>query len=155
MITILYTNSDQVLNTIGLSSDDLADSFFVARDFNRLLSVDLFTWLPTHAAINIPTGTPAASDQAQFNSDCLSLYCTYFCASKVLDATLAIMVKESDGQSEYNRFSSLDFAALSKETQQQAGYYRHLLLDAIHDPGAAVHTQQLTVVAPTYDPVTG
>lgn len=155
MVPILYTDSDKILSTLGLSSEDLADTFFQARDLERVLSVDLFTWIPSHSTIYLMPGSAAPTEQAQFNSDCLVLYCTYFCAFRVLDGILGIMSKESDGQNEYSRFGSLDFTKLVTTAQHQAGYYRQLLLKALSSSGVAVRVPQSTVVTPTYDPVTG
>jgi hypothetical protein len=155
MIPLLYTDSGRVLGTVGLSSEDISDDFFKNKDLERVLSVDLFTWLPTHATVYVEPGALNPPALAKFNSDCLVLYCNYFCASKVLEAVLAIMTKESDGQNEYNRFANIDLSKLANEAKQQAGYYRQTLLAALQAPNVAVRVTQAKAVQPTYDPVTG
>ena len=155
MIPITYTDSDRVLGVVGLSSEDISDEFFTARDLPRILSVDLFTWLPNHATLYVEPGTLNPEPQAQFHSDCLTLYCSYFCASKILDAVLGIMARESDGQSEYARLGTLDLRKLSKDMESLAGYYRQTLLKSISAANTSVRVPQSTVVTPTYDPVTG
>lgn len=154
MIPILYTDSDQVLSTIGLTPDDISDEVLNSKDLEKVLSVDLYQWLSTHSTIFKST-TAVATSAERFQSDCLELYCTYFCAAKVLEMALLIFMKESDGQNEYNRFGSLDFNRLKAEVMQQAGYYRQTLLTALSSETAAVRVPQFTVVAPSYDPVTG
>lgn len=155
MIQLTYTDSDRVLGVVGLTFEDLSDEFFEKRDLTRILSVELFLWLPTHSTIYIDPAMVAPTAQAQFNSDCLTLYCTYFCASKILDAALSIPIKETDGVNEYNRFASIDLRALSKDINSQATYYRQVLLTAISSANVSVAVAQSTVITPTYDPVTG
>ena len=64
------------------------------------------------------------------------------------------MTKESDGQNEYNRFSSVDLKQLAKDTYAHADRYKQILLNAL-SVSVPSRVQQSTVVTPTYDPVTG
>lgn len=155
MIALIYTDSDRVLGTLGLSSEDIEDDFFKSKDLARKLSVDLYTWLPNHSDYYVEPGTLNPPADKQFHSDCLILYCTYFCGIRVLDGILSIMAKESDGQNEYSRFGLINFDKLSKDFTSQAGYYRQTLLNAIKSLNVATRVAQSAVVAPTYDPVTG
>ena len=152
MTPVLYTDSTRILSVIGLTADDIPEAFFDQSDIERALRVDLYTWIPTHAS-QFVAQWDAATEEARFQSDCLVLYCTYFCAGKVLEGVLGIMVKETDGQSEYNRFASLDFKQLAKDLEEKAARYQQLLLSTLQTP--VVQVSQMTVVAPTYDPVTG
>lgn len=152
MTTVLYTDSTRILSVIGLTAEDIPETFFDQSDIERALRVDLYTWIPTHATQFIAQWNNA-TEQARFQSDCLVLYCTYFCAVKVLEGVLGIMVKETDGQNEYNRFSSLDFKQLAKDLEEKASRYQQLLLSTLQTP--ATQISQLTVITPTYDPVTG
>ena len=156
MIKVLYTDSDRVLGVLGLTSEDISDEFFAARDLPRTLSVALYPWLPNHATYFVPdTNTGTATADAVFNSDCLVLYCTNFCAAKVARAILAIMVKETDGENEYNRLPNADLRKLAEDADSLAGYYRETLLSAIKSTLAATVVSQSTIVTPSYDPVTG
>lgn len=155
MVPLLYTDSDKALAAAGLSSDDLSDAFMVARDFTRLLSVDLYGWLPTHAALYIPVDVPYVSEAARYRSDLLTLYCTHFCASRVLQAVLSLMVKESDGQNEYDRFSNLDLKAAADDMLSKAGFYQQALLSELQSTSVAPVVSLFSLSAPSYDPVTG
>lgn len=154
MISILYTNSDKVLSTLGLSSDDLADSFFTARELNRTLSVILYTWLPDHDAVYYAENASTTAKQ-RYDSDCLILFCTHFCAAKVAEAVLGIMLKETDGENAYDRFSSIDFKQLAKDQMTQAEFYKQSLLVSLQSTNAAPEASQLSVITPSYDPVAG
>lgn len=154
MLTILYTDSDRVLSVTGLSPEDVSDPFIESKDLQRMLSVDLFPWLPTHATLYNESQALTATETQKYYGDCLILYCTYFCASKVVEALLGIMSKETDGQNEYNRFSSVDLRQLAQDLLTNASRYRHTLTDALAS-NPVPNLQQFTVVAPTYDPVTG
>lgn len=154
MIQILYTDSDAILGVVGLTLDDISEDMFAARNIVTILSVDLYNWLPNHTSIFKPP-YPIPSDQDKYNSDCLVLYCTYFCATKLIDAIFSIYASETDGQSEYTRFSSVKPEDLKRTCQSQAGYYRELLLAAIVSPTVATRVAQSTVPAPVYDPITG
>jgi len=154
MIPILYTDSDRALGVTGLTPDDINDEFIVARDLLRTLSVDLFTWLPSHALVFVPPGT-STTDLLQFQSDCLVLYCTHFCASKIVHAILSIYSKETDGKNAYERLGNTDLTALHEETRKQAGYYREQLLASLKATNAAVSVTQFSISTPSYDPVTG
>lgn len=155
MIPLLYTDSDKVMATIGLTPDDLPDSFFEAKDFIRTLSVDLYIWLPTHSSVFIPPGSVPSTDKLGFESDCLVLYCSYFLASRTAESVLAIMVKESDGQSEYDRFSGLDLQKLTGDMANRAAYYRQTLLSSLQSDNVVTSTSKARAVSPSYDPVTG
>ena len=155
MIGVIYTDSDRILAAIGLTSEDISDDFFLSKDLKTILSVDLYNWLPTYSTLHVSVGDTATEAQKHV-SNCLTLYCTYFCAAKLLEGgALNIMIKESDGQNEYNRISNIDFNLLKSETIKQAGYYREILLSAISSNSVAIQVAQSTVVAPAYDPVTG
>lgn len=154
MISILYTDSAKILAALGLSSDDISDDYFTPKDLDRVLGVDLFSWLPTHASVFQEDSDIPATTEATFRSDCLVLYSTHFCASRCADAALSIFSKESDGQSEYNR-PTVDTQALSKSMLDKASYYRESLLTSLQADNITTRVQLTTVVTPSYDPVTG
>jgi len=155
VIAILYTDSDKVLGAAGLTSDDVSDAFITARDLPRILSVELFTWLPTHADVYVPDGTSGVTAQGQNNSDCLVLWCTYFAAARLLDAMLLIKQRETDGKNAFDRFTPVDFQKLADAARTQAGVYRQALQVAVAAADVAAPIVPLSVVAPSYDPVTG
>lgn len=153
MITALYTNSDRILSVLGLTSEDLDDTFFQSRDLARSLSVELFTWVPTHASV-YKADNVSVTDAERYQSDCLIMFCDYFGALKILEGVLGILEKETDGQNEYKRFSNLDIPYLTQKLTAEMARYKGLLEQAI-TPTTTATVQFFTVSAPTYDPVTG
>jgi hypothetical protein len=151
---ILYTTAAKILGPAGLSAEDVPDVFMADLELSRILSVELFTWLPNHANIFVADSMDTDA-QARNNSDCLVLWCNYYGAARVLDAALVIKAKETDGKNAFERFSSADLAKLANTAKTQAGVYRTALLTALSTETAPTPISALTVVAPSYDPVTG
>jgi hypothetical protein len=149
---LLYTDSVRITEALGLHPEDLSETLFTQGDLERMLRADLYIWLPTHANYVVAVGS-VASDEEVFRADCLSLFCTYFCASRILETGLGIMSKESDGQSEYTRISSLDLRAVSIDMEGRAAKYKQFLLGTIQLVEQAA--PPVTIITPSYDPVTG
>ncbi|WP_019865138.1 hypothetical protein [Methylovulum miyakonense] len=151
---IIYTTAARILGVAGLSSEDVSDTFLADLELNRVLSVELFTWLPNHADIYLQD-TESTTAQLRNNSDCLVLWCSYYGAARVLDAALIVKSRETDGKNAFERFSSTDLMKLADAARKQAGVYRQALLTALDTESAPTPMAVLSAVAPSYDPVTG
>ena len=152
MTTLLYTDSGNVLGILGLSGEDIQEGLFERGDIEKMLRAELHTWLPAHADYFITEWESATADE-HFRSDCLSMFCTYFCASKVAEGSLGIMSNESDGQNEYTRFASLDLKSISRDMEHKASKYKQYFLNTLEV--APISVVPFTVSTPSYDPVTG
>lgn len=151
---LLYTTPEAVVKTIGVDIDDLEENFFVDSPLEISLRVALYEWLPNHSDLDIASiQTPTAAQQNLF--DLLSLYCLYFVAGKALEAGLAFKLKETDSHANsYERFN-VDFKAMSEKFIRNAATAKQMLLTALASTGVVAPVPQFTVVAPTFDPVTG
>lgn len=154
MAALLYTDSDKVLNAVGLTADDIDPNFFTLSDRAREVSVDLFGWVPTHAAV-FKADADTATDAERYQSDCLVLYCTYFCAARVATAAMAVMQSRTDGTNAYSRISGLDLADVEAKMLARAEGYKQSLLTALADTSVAPRVAQASFVGLGTDPVTG
>jgi len=154
MITVLYTNSDAILACAGMTSEDVSDAFVTARALPKILSVDLYEWLPTHEDVYLSDGDSATTDE-RYKSDCLVLWCNYYAASRLLEAALTIKQRETDGKNEFERFTTPELGKLAEEAKRMAGVYRQKLLVALAQADVASPIQTMGLVVPNYDPVTG
>lgn len=153
-MNISYTTSDKILGMAGLSSDDVSDAFLVSSSLDKVLSVELFSWLPDHASVYVED-TVSTTAQLRNNSDCLVLWCSYYGASRVLDAALTIKAKETDGKNAFERFATTDLLKLAEAARKQAGVYRQTLLTALDTTVAPTPMAALVGSSPSFDPVTG
>jgi hypothetical protein len=149
---ILYTTPEAVLSTLGLAPEDLEPNYFESSDLLRLLRIDLFEWMPTHATLVIDEAT--ATSEALNKYDLLVTYCTYFCASRTALAAYSFKSKETDGTNAYER-NPINFFKLSEELQKKANLYKEKLIALIDIAKVVVRVPQFTFTEPTTNPVTG
>lgn len=146
MQVIGYTDSSQIRATLGIDEEDISDEDMLARNLDKELNLDLFSWLPNHESIAF------TSEQ----EDALQLYATYFCAALVADSLkMAAPQSVSDGKNQLNRFSEAsDWEKLKASLWSRAATYKKFLVDALGTPSVKT-IKMFSGVAASYDPVTG
>lgn len=150
MVAILYTNTDQIRSVAGLTVEDVSDAFLTARDMATELKVDLYSWLPNHAALHADTSTAAA----QQISDCIGLYCTYTAAAWVLQSPMSLLAKITDGANAAERFQ-IDWEAAAERLLAKAALMKQQLVDLTTTPSSGLTVKFFSGDTPSYDPVTG
>lgn len=152
-VAVLYTNTDQIRSALGISLEDMPDTVITDRSLATELSVDLHTWLPTHATIAADVSTA----QAVFLSDSLKLYCAYFCAAAIAESPLAFIQKISDGKNSADRFTNLDWKEIVNGLTSRMAGFKQAILAVVSptNPLALTYVKQFSRIQPANDPVTG
>jgi hypothetical protein len=144
-----YTNTDEIRAIIGVTPNEVKDTALGNMMLEKRLLSDLYSWLPTHAAVydaGAASGATDAEENAQRN---LQIYSAYFCASHVDFFQLSIPASIGDGKNILKRFEGIDFDELSAKLRGVAEQYKAEILD---DTVGVPELFGLSV--PDYDPVT-
>lgn len=150
MIPILYTDSDKILATAGLSSDDLPDEEMLKHTIELELTTDFYLWLPDWATRASTTTTPAD----RFVADSIVLYCTYYGAVSILESPAFILSKISDGKNAEERLIK-DVAATVDRLQFKMNALKQRVLNVIAAGDSTAPPKQFSLSEPGYDPVRG
>lgn len=150
---VLYTDTARVVSVLHVDDDDLVPGMLDPAGLAMELSVELFDWLPDHAAVKAAGVASGATPTAVQQWDCLRLWCAYRAAASLLANPLSIRKTVSDGISTDDRFP-LDLPAMLQDVKQKAAYYQATLVKS-RTAVAPVFAAKLTSDTPAYDPVTG
>jgi hypothetical protein len=149
-----YTTTEAVRGCLGVDEDDIPDAYMVDSKLDVELSVDLDSWLATHAAL-YAAGTAISPSTAEAAIAAkISLYAQWFCALEMANRPLTVPLITSDGKAQINRFK-VDPAAVAKLAALKVAKYRAELSDAVGTGGTATFAINLLGVAvPSVDPIT-
>jgi len=152
---ILYTDTDQIRSTFGLEEEEVSDDLLSFRGLEKELKLDLIDWLPTHATLYAAGKSISATDTQKSITDALNLYCTYFCCS-ISAESLPMLAAQAitDGKNGMDRFSTIDWKALSKYMSGRMAYYKSLILRLNASTSTTTTYSPFTKVGLTTDPVT-
>lgn len=132
MSAILYTSTNKIRSSLGLTAQDVSDEQLLARDLDKELSIDLASWLPTHAVLYSAGTAVDATAQEQIIADALVLYSMYFCALLELHALrLAAPQQVSDGKNSLGRFTPMDWQRLETTLASRAEFYKGQLQELV------------------------
>lgn len=155
MQTVLYTTTDQIRSMLGLTVEDMSDVQITDRSLDKELSLDLASWISTHATIYSTGRGPSATTIQSSQSDALQLYCAYYCAYLVaISMQMAAPQAISDGKNAVSRFSTIDWAGIQNRIQERLAFYKKFLQTSI-SATAATRPAMFSVANLTTDPVTG
>lgn len=147
-----YTTTDQIRAVLGLTSKELGDSMISDLGTADLLSLDLYTVYPDHAALKqrIDDGTATSEDQHTWLV--LRMYCRYQGACHLLPQFQMIVAKKvSDGDAEMIRFGPDNLQQFKDEIRGKRDEYLQELDPTFYDE---TYEMYFGAVAPAYDPVT-
>lgn len=147
MISILYTDTDQIRSVLGIDDRDMTDAQIADRNLAKELRLDLVSWLATHATLNT-SGT-------ENEKDALNLYCTYFCAALVaVSVQMAAPQKVSDGKDSLDRFATIDWANITRKLNERTEFYRKLMQQLMGETTVTTTYSLFSAVGLANDPVT-
>lgn len=156
MVILLYTDTDQIRSVLQLTEQDMPDTGFNEEFSGRELTLDLESWIPTHATVISASVAPGATAAEIYRGQVLIAYCTYFCAYQVLmTAPISIPQNISDGKNAVQRFSPEGFPNLHDYVSGRLVKYRTELLDSINNTVTAPFTKMFVRAGSAYNPVTG
>lgn len=149
-----YTTTEAVRGCLGVDEDDIPDAYMVDSKLDVELSVDLDSWLATHAAL-YAAGTAISPSTAEAAIAAkISLYAQWFCALEMANRPLTVPLITSDGKAQINRFK-VDPAAVAKLAALKVAKYRAELSEAVGTGATATFAINLLGVAvPSVDPIT-
>lgn len=149
-----YTNTDAVRGCLGVDKDDCPDRYMVDSQVELELSLDLDTWLSTHAALFTAgtTGTPSASAKA--TADRIKLYAQWFVALEFANRPLTVPQIVTDGKAQLDRFK-VDLSKVAELAASKVAKYKNELQQTVDGANnVAPYTNYVTVATPGADPVT-
>jgi hypothetical protein len=149
-----YTTTEAVRGCLGVDSDDIPDAYMVDSKLNVELTVDLDSWLATHAALYSAgtTGTPSA--EAASIAAKISLYAQWFCALEMANRPMTLPQNNSDGKAQFTRFK-VDFEKVAALAAAKVAKYRAELAEDTGSGGTATPViNLLSVGVPSVDPIT-
>lgn len=156
MLPILnFSTTDSVRAVLGISEKDMSDLQLTDRNLELELRLDLSSWVSNAAslaeAVNAGTATQAELDIL----DSVGLYATYFCAKLVIPSLqMGAAHSISDGKNSMDRFASINWDQLYDRITERAAFYKKLVLN-LNTPTTAAAYKPFSLVASSYDPVTG
>lgn len=158
MTPILYTDTDQIRATVGVTEFDVKDVAIVSSMVGDDLLLDLNSWVPTHATIKSEgEGSTPTADQAK-KYLLLKQYSRLFCAAALLKtAVLGVAAQVSDGKNSVKRFDSEErMAALAADIDSRKIAAKQQLQTALGETVDSVYAPPAIAVAttPGFDPVT-
>ncbi len=149
-----YTTVDAVRGCLGLTDNEVTDDMVVDQNLNIDLTLDLGSWLPTHAALWDAAFAAGATAEEKMHGSILTMYSQWYCAVRLCEMWLAMPQRISDGKSDMRRFAEIDLDRLLELAIARMMKFRAMLEEEILglDPrGMGL----LVVSSPSYDPVTG
>lgn len=149
-----YTTTDAVRGCLGVDQDDLPDRYMVDSQVALELSLDLDSWLSTHAALYTTgtTGSPTASQKAV--ADRIKLYAQWFVALEFANRPLTVPYITTDGKAQIDRFK-VDLAKVAELAAAKVAKYKGELIEAVEGgTAAAPYSDFVSVATPGADPVT-
>ena len=159
MLPISYTTSDAIRSLLGLDEDDLSDEQITARNLEKELNMDIASWCSNHVTLADLVNTGLATQVEVDLVDALGLYSAYFCAKLVIPAMqLGASQKIADGKNSYDRFTTVDFQKIYEQMSERAAFYKTFIVNnnvALVVTTLASTYKPFSLVAPSYDPVTG
>ena len=152
-ITIGYTNSDAVRAAVGVTDNEFPDTALSSLLLEKALYLDLYQWVPTHAAVHAAGVASGATTEAQMKASSLELYSTWFAARQIANTPFGVLNKITDGKEEVARFLDAKvLAQVAAHASSQLAEYRQQLEDL--QGSAAVTVSVMGAATPSYNPVT-
>lgn len=149
-----YTTTEAVRGCLGVDADDIPDAYMVDSKLDVELTVDLDSWLATHAALYAAGGAGGASAAAVAIRTKISLYAQWFCALEMANRPMTLPQNNSDGKAQFTRFK-VDFEKVAALAAAKVAKYRADLADDIGSGGTATPViSLLSVGVPSVDPIT-
>ena len=156
MTDILYTTTNGIRAALGVDDSEVADSQITDLGVLSILTLELHSNFPTHAALaaaNAPGQTPTDEQKLQFMT--LQLYCQYECAVQMLPHfQMLVAQKITDSDIETQRFQKDNLSDTIARITAQRDKYLGLLNPDAGLPAGTLAVAVLGIVVPTYDPVT-
>lgn len=148
------TNSDQIRQVMGVTSNDLSDSDITSFDAVTELQAELQDWVPTYQAIIDNTGHTLSSADRDYALLHLKLFSKYWVAAQILvSGQNFILQRQSDGDNEGHRFTNANLMELRETLHGTAEKHQERIVKKLQDTSTVVVTP-FSVVTPSYDPVT-
>jgi hypothetical protein len=157
MIQILnLTNSDAVRAALGISEDskELEDYVLQELRLDRLLKIELSTWLPTYKEIAEDPLAEVEDTTEELRLFLLQGYATYWCAyTMMMTGEVSFALRHEDGQNKMIR-QTYDVEELLNRLLTRALQYKSQLLSLISPSPAALVNWFIGSAQPNYDPIT-
>jgi len=135
-----YTTTEAVRAALGVTSNEVPDSFIVDQGMDTALILKLTEVLPGYASL----------DAAQ--TKYLRMYSMWFCAALLARMFMAFPESISDGKAKMDRFASLDLEKMAENAEANRDSYMAALLPEETDLSYGVTVA--VAARPSYDPVT-
>jgi len=140
-----WTTTEAVRGALGVTDNEVPDSFLLHQNMHLQLEHDLDSWFPLRGDLD-------DGDDADIKTlRGLRLYSMWFCAALTADMWLAFPQRISDGKADLRRFTALDFEELSLRAAAKRDAYRNALDPNPPETNLIPH---VAGAAPSYDPVT-
>lgn len=158
MLQILYTDTDQIRSTLGVSHKDMSDERLTVRLLEKELLLDLISWVSNHATLEDAVNMGTATEVELQLVDSIQLYSTYFCARLVIPSLqMATLQSVSDGKNSSERFSNVDWDKLYERLSERMAFYKKFIID---NNSGLTSTSPFTfkpfsIASSAYNPVTG
>ena len=149
-----YTDTNAIRGSLGVDDQDCPDSLIVQSNLELELEVDLYEWLPTHAAIFSVGSQTGADISDAVKKNYLLLYAQWYCAYELACRFLAFPQIVSDGKNQLNRFAKLDLEVVKQNAASRMAKYKGKLDALENNVVAAAGLSILAISTPGYDPVT-
>ena len=149
-----YTTTEAVRGCLGVDEDDIPDAYMVDSKLDVELTVDLDSWLATHAALYAAgTAVSPTAEEAAIAAK-ISLYAQWFCALELANRPMTLPQNNSDGKAQFTRFK-VDFAKVAELAAAKVAKYRAALAEDVGSGGTATPViSLLSVGVPSVDPIT-
>ncbi len=134
-----YTTTAAVRAALGVTSNEVPDSFIVDQGMDTALVLKLTEAVPDYTTL---TGTALKY---------LRMYAMWFCAARLARMFLAFPESMSDGKAKMDRFSSLDLEEVARNAEATRDSYLSALLPEETDLSYGFTTA--VAASPSYDPV--
>lgn len=152
MLPILYTDTDKVRASLGLTDREVSDAQITDANVELQLKVDLQDVYPDHAAVNSAAAGVGATENDKFLNSVLILYCQYQVCIYVIAAFQMLTVQKlSDGDFEMSRFQRDNLQQTVDRITALRDKYRKMLRDSV--TGITTNLSHISVASPSYDPV--
>ncbi len=149
-----YTTTEAVRACLGVDDNDCGDAVMVDSLLDVELTVNLDSWLPTHAALFAAGTATGAVTAAVRQANLIKLYAQWWCAKELAARQLLAPQLSTDGKARLDRFK-VDLEMVEAKAYARCAQYQNLLRESVAETTATAAGLNLVLVAqPGADPIT-